>query len=68
MRVKALAFAAIVAVVALASTHDTAALGRPGVTPVPCPTQEWQLGDSALEALPGAKAFSGTYDGGLYKI
>ena len=46
----------------------TAALGKPGVTPVPCPQQEWQLGEAAFEALPGAKASFGKYDGGLYRI
>jgi pimeloyl-ACP methyl ester carboxylesterase len=35
---------------------------------VPCPTQEWQAGDPKFEALPGAKAFFGSYDGGLYRI
>src|SRR5262245_58316723 len=28
----------------------------------------WTLGDPAFEALPGAKAISGVYDGGLYRI
>ena len=32
---------------------------RPGITPVPCPTQEWQPADPKFEALPGAKAFFG---------
>jgi hypothetical protein len=68
MRLRALTFAAA-AVLALASTtRTTTALGRPGITPVPCPTQEWQLGDPKFEALPGAKAFFGQYEGGLYKI
>src|SRR5512132_3596612 len=62
-------FAAIAAILAVASTQRTAsALGRPGVTPVPCPSQEWQPGDPKFEALPGAKTFFGTYDGGLYRI
>jgi dienelactone hydrolase len=61
--------AVVVAALAVASTtNPTAALGRPGITPVPCPTQEWQPGDPAFDALPGAKAFFGKYDGGLYKI
>jgi len=68
MRLRALGCAVIAAVLALASTRPTAALGRPGVTPVPCPTQEWQLGDPKFDALPGAKAFFGAYDGGIYKI
>ena len=69
MRSRALIGAAIAAVLALASTtRTTTALGRPGITPVPCPTQEWQPGDPRFDALPGAKAFFGSYDGGLYKI
>jgi len=44
------------------------AMGKPGVTPVPCPTQEWQFADPAFEALAGAKATFGRYDGGLYRI
>src|SRR5258708_195336 len=62
-------FAAAAAVAAVASTQQApTALGRPGITPVPCPTQEWQLGDPKFDALPGAKAYFGQYDGGLYKI
>jgi len=69
VRLRALIGAVVVAALALASTtKPTAALGRPGITPVPCPTQEWQPGDPAFDALPGAKAFFGKYDGGLYKI
>jgi hypothetical protein len=43
-------------------------LGRPGLTPVACRSQEWEAPEPALEARPGAKAFSGRYDGGLYQI
>jgi dienelactone hydrolase len=69
VRFRALSGAVIVAAVVLASTtKPTSALGRPGITPVPCPTQEWQPGDPKFDALPGAKAFFGSYDGGLYKI
>jgi pimeloyl-ACP methyl ester carboxylesterase len=50
------------------STRTPAALGKPGVTPLPCPQQEWQLSEPTFDALPGAKAFSGKYDGGLYRI
>src|SRR5579862_5484817 len=48
-------------------TH-TATLGRPGITPVPCGNVAWQPTDPAFEALPGAKAYFGQYDGGLYHI
>jgi len=69
VRSRTLIGAAIAAALALASTtQTTTALGRPGITPVPCPTQEWQPGDPKFDALPGAKAFFGSYDGGLYKI
>jgi dienelactone hydrolase len=67
--VKACAAAAALAMLILgAAAQTTAAMGKPGVTPVPCPTQEWQLGDPAFEASAGAKAFFGRYDGGLYRI
>ena len=69
MRLKALLIATVGALLSLSlTTERTAALGRPGITPVPCPTQEWQIGDPAFEALPGAKAFFGKYDGGIYRI
>jgi pimeloyl-ACP methyl ester carboxylesterase len=68
VRVRALSCAVVAAFLALLATRDTIALGRPGITPVPCPTQEWQPGDPKFDALPGAKAFFGQYDGGLYKI
>jgi len=60
--------AAIVAVAAIAATSRPNALGRPGITPIPCPDQTWELGDSRFDALEGAKAFFGKYDGGLYRI
>jgi pimeloyl-ACP methyl ester carboxylesterase len=61
--------AVIAAVIAIgASTRTTGALGRPGVTPVPCPDQAWQIGDPKFEALEDAKAFFGQYDGGIYRI
>lgn len=46
----------------------TAAVGRPGVTPVACPARVWAPDDPAFEALPGARAFFGRYDGGIYRI
>jgi pimeloyl-ACP methyl ester carboxylesterase len=45
-----------------------AAMGRPGLTPVPCPQQEWQVTDPSFEPIGGAKPFFGRYDGGLYRI
>jgi pimeloyl-ACP methyl ester carboxylesterase len=38
------------------------------IDPVPCPTLAWEEGEAAFEALPGAKAFFGRYDGGLYRV
>ncbi len=43
-------------------------VGRPGITPVACPAQTWAPDDPAFEALPGARAFFGTYEGGIYRI
>src|SRR5262249_42507317 len=61
-------FAAAASIFFTVASPRPQALGKPGITPVPCPQQEWQLGDAAFEALPGAKAFFGKYDGGLYRI
>jgi pimeloyl-ACP methyl ester carboxylesterase len=69
MRIRACACALACAVVAAGSAqHPRAEIGKPGVTPVPCPAQEWQPGDAAFEALPDAKAYFGKYDGGLYRV
>ena len=68
MRIRALIGAAACACVAAALTTRPNALGKPGITPVPCPQQEWQYGEAAFEPLAGAKAFFGRYDGGLYRI
>ena len=43
-------------------------VGRPGITPVACSPQAWIQNDPAFEALPAAKAFFGTYEGGVYRI
>src|SRR5471030_1906025 len=69
MRVLACVCAAVAAVIAIAvATRTTTALGRPEVNPVPCPQQAWEVGDPTFEALPGAKAFFGQYDGGIYRV
>lgn len=69
MRTRAFVGAVVAALIAIgASTRATSALGRPGITPVPCPDQTWQIGDPTFEALEGAKAFFGQYDGGIYRI
>jgi dienelactone hydrolase len=68
MRVRAFICAAVIASIEIAFSSNPRALGKPGITPVPCPQQEWQLGDAAFEPLAGAKAFFGKYDGGLYRV
>ena len=68
MRSRGFAFAFAAALMASALTSRPAAVGRPGITPVPCPQQEWQLGDPKFDALPGAKAFFGQYEGGIYRV
>ena len=69
MRFRGFAFAAAASIIASGlSGRATAALGKPGLTPVPCPQQEWQLAEASFEPLPGAKASFGKYDGGLYRI
>jgi pimeloyl-ACP methyl ester carboxylesterase len=69
MRLRAFTCTTVVAIVAsAASTQLTVALGKPGVTPLPCPQQEWQYADAAFDALAGARALFGKYDGGLYRI
>lgn len=44
------------------------AIGGPGLSAVPCPAQEWEPVDPAFDPLPGARAFSGAYDGGVYRL
>jgi dienelactone hydrolase len=63
---KALVLACSIAAVAgVASSPER---GKPGITPVPCPDQQWQEPDATFDALPGAKAFAGHYSGGGYRI
>ena len=53
--------AAVVAAVAFnLSMAQPAALGRPGITPLPCASLAWQPIDPTFEALPGARAFFGS--------
>ena len=60
--------AAVAAVAFNLCTAKPAALGRPGITPLPCASQVWQPIDPKFEALPGTRVFFGSYDGGLYRI
>ena len=53
--------AAFVAAVAAAVSFEPAqGLGRPGLTPVACPSQQWAPVDPALEPLPEPKRSPGT--------
>src|SRR4026207_1783562 len=65
---KAIAPAVSVAMLGAMATVSTRELGKPGITPVPCPDQRWEETDATFAALPGAKAFFGRYDGGSYRI
>jgi pimeloyl-ACP methyl ester carboxylesterase len=55
------ALALLPAIAGAQTTHST-------LTPMPCPVQAWEYSEPALQPLPGAKAFAGRYDGGLYNI
>src|SRR6476661_7384095 len=43
-------------------------IGKPGITPAPCPDQPWEETDSTFAALPGARVSFGHYEGGAYRI
>ena len=69
MRLRSFVCASVAALIATgASSRTPVALGKPGITPLPCPQQEWQQDDAVFDAVPGSKAFFGKYDGGLYRI
>jgi pimeloyl-ACP methyl ester carboxylesterase len=70
MRRERVGVAAAVALILAVSlnTASRAAVGAAGVTPVPCPSQQWQYNDPTFQSLPGAKAMFGRYDGGVYRI
>ena len=66
--VSALAIAAVGTVALSFSAARPYALGRPGITPLPCANQTWEPIEPKFDALPGARAFFGSYEGGLYRI
>src|SRR5262245_10907279 len=69
MRLHSLALGAFAAIIiAFVSSQSAAGVGRPGITPVACPAQTWEPAEAAFDALPGAKAHFGSYDGGIYRI
>ena len=57
-----------VAIALTVSLAQPRALGRPAITPLPCAMQTWQPVDPKFDGLPGARAFSGSYAGGLYRV
>ena len=68
MRWRFLASAALIAASSVWWAVPTAGVGRPGITPIACPQQTWQPTDPSFQALPGAKAYFGQYEGGIYRI
>jgi len=69
MRLRGVIVAVLLAsLAAVSAARNIVAMGKPGITQVPCSDKQWQFGDAAFEALPGAKAYFGRYDGGLYRI
>src|SRR5438045_4165729 len=65
MRPRILIIAALFVVAAIAPAGG---VGRPGITPVACPAQTWEPVDPSFEGLAGAKAYFGSYSGGIYRI
>ena len=68
MRMTSFVAAATLAAAFGFTTAPAAGVGRPGITPVACGTQAWKAVDPAFQALSGAKAYFGSYDGGVYHI
>ena len=58
----------LLALVILLVPALSAAQSREILTPVPCRDLRWQYGDPSFQALAGAKAFFGRYEGGIYRI
>ena len=65
---KLLGSLALLSFVAALLSPPVGAIGKPGVTPVPCSGATWVAPDPSFAPLPGARAFSGRYDGGVYQI
>ena len=68
MRIHYVVLPMLTAALAALMATPAGTVGRPGITPVACPVQTWVFPDPAFEALPGAKAYFGQYDGGVYRI
>ncbi len=67
MRVDCIA-ATMLATILILCQAPASTVGRPGLTPIACPAQTWAPDDPTFEALPGARAFFGGYEGGIYRI
>jgi pimeloyl-ACP methyl ester carboxylesterase len=68
VRISHLSAAVVLSCTLLSFQSPVRAVGRPGITPIACPQQTWTPDDPSFEALPGARAFFGPYDGGIYRI
>src|SRR3954451_11921270 len=65
-RLRFLVVAATVVAVALAGSSGARAAS--GISPIPCSSAEVIPADPKFDALSGAKAFYGTYQGGFYRF
>src|SRR5258707_9787619 len=68
MFVRACVVAATMAAIGAGATVAPKAIGKPGITPAPCPDQSWEELDPTFTPLPGARASFGHYEGGAYHI
>jgi fermentation-respiration switch protein FrsA (DUF1100 family) len=68
MIAKAFLLAVSIATIAAVANDGAKELGKPGITPAPCPDQAWEEADATFTALPGARVSFGHYDGGTYRI
>jgi pimeloyl-ACP methyl ester carboxylesterase len=66
--VKACVVAATMAAIGVGVSTAPLAIGKPGITPAPCPDQPWEEADPTFTSLPGAKVSFGHYEGGAYRI
>ena len=68
MFLKACGLAATLVAMGVGVGAAATAIGKPGITPAPCPDQSWEEVDPTFAALPGAGASFGHYGGGAYRI
>jgi pimeloyl-ACP methyl ester carboxylesterase len=68
MRMHVLAAIALAAAAVTLSVEPVRTAGSGKLLPIACPQQAWEYPDPTFDALPGARAFFGKYDGGLYRI